>query len=91
MKLSRRANTIILWVVSIGLLLGMVITFTPSLGLGLGGSGDTSAVALRVNGEPIRELQVAQTASNPLFLAVTEGEVGEDLDLLLVEDRKSVV
>jgi parvulin-like peptidyl-prolyl isomerase len=92
MKLSRRANTIILWFVSIGLLLGMVITFTPSLGLG-GGTGDTSAVALSVNGEPIRELQVAQTRSNPLFAAVTEGEVGEDLELLLVDTlvRQEVV
>lgn len=93
MKLSRRANTIILWVVSIGLLLGMVITFTPSLGVGFGGSGDTSAVSMTVNGEPIRELAVAQTRSNPLFVAVTEGEVGDDLDLLLVDTliRQEVV
>jgi parvulin-like peptidyl-prolyl isomerase len=93
MKLSRRANTIILWFVSIGLLLGMVITFTPTLGLGTGGAGDTSAVALSVNGEPIRELQVAQTRSNPLFVTVTEGEVGEDLELLLVDTliRQEVV
>ncbi len=95
MKLSRRANTIILWFVSIGLLLGMVITFTPSLGGlgGLGGAGDSSAVALTVNGEPIRELQVAQTRSNPLFVTVTEGEVGEDLELLLVDTliRQEVV
>ncbi|MFO8149418.1 MAG: peptidyl-prolyl cis-trans isomerase [Trueperaceae bacterium] len=85
MKLSRRANTIILWFVSIGLLAGMVITFTPSLGLGFGGANETGAVALRVNGEPIRELTVAQARSNPLFLSVTEGEVGEDLELLLVD------
>lgn len=85
MKLSRRANTIILWVVSIGLLLGMVITFTPSLGLGTGGAGQLGAVALRVNGEPIRELEIAQARSNPLFAAVNEGEVGEDLDLLLID------
>ena len=32
MRLSRKTNTIILWVVSIGLLVGMIITFTPSLG-----------------------------------------------------------
>ncbi len=85
MKLSRRANTIILWVVSIGLLLGMVITFTPSLGLGTGGAGQLGAVALRVNGEPIHELEIAQARSNPLFASVSEGEVGEDLDLLLVD------
>ncbi|MBW6457034.1 MAG: SurA N-terminal domain-containing protein, partial [Trueperaceae bacterium] len=86
MKLSRRANTIILWFVSIGLLAGMVITFTPSLGLGFGGGANQAgAVALQVNGEPIRELAVAQARSNPLFLSVTEGEVGEDLELLLVD------
>lgn len=85
MKLSRRANTIILWLVSIGLLAGMVITFTPSLGLGFGGGDTAGPVALRINGEPIRELQVAQARSNPLFLSVTEGEVGADLELLLVD------
>ena len=85
MKISRRARTIILWLVSIGLLAGMIVTFTPTLGLGFGGGGDTSAVAMRVNGEPIRELRVAQTRANPLFLAVTEGEVGADLELLLTD------
>jgi len=85
MKLSRRANTIILWLVSIGLLAGMVITFTPSLGLGFGGANQAGAAALQVNGEPIRDLAVAQARSNPLFMAVTEGEVGEDLELLLVD------
>ena len=93
MKISRRARTIILWLVSIGLLAGMVVTFTPTLGLGFGGRGDTSAVALRVNGEPVRELRVAQLRANPLFLAVTEGEVGADLELLLVDTliRQEVV
>lgn len=93
MKLSRRANTIILWLVSIGLLAGMVITFTPSLGLGFGGTNEAGAVALRVNGEAIRELRVAQVRSNPLFLSVTEGEVGADLELLLVDSliRQEVV
>jgi len=85
MKLSRRANTIILWFVSIGLLAGMIITFTPSLGIGGGGANQAGAVALRVNGEPIRELQVAQARSNPLFVSVTEGEVGADLEMLLVD------
>jgi len=85
MKLSRRANTIILWLVSIGLLAGMVITFTPSLGLGFGGANQAGAAALQVNGEPVRELTVAQARSNPLFLSVTEGEVGEDLELVLVD------
>jgi parvulin-like peptidyl-prolyl isomerase len=93
MKLSRRANTIILWLVSLGLLAGMVITFTPSLGVGFGGASPAGAVALTVNGEPIRELEVAQARSNPLFVSVTEGEVGADLELLLIDTliRREVV
>jgi len=85
MKLSRRANTIILWFVSIGLLAGMVITFTPTLGLGVGGN-TAGAVLMRVNGQEIRELEVAQVRANPLYLAVTEGEVGADLEMLLVKN-----
>lgn len=87
MKLSRRTNTIILWITSIGLLVGMVITFTPTLGaLGGGGSQDTSAPALFVNGETISELEVAQVRqSSPLFTVVQTGEVGEDLERLLVD------
>jgi len=85
MKLSRRANTIILWFVSIGLLAGMVITFTPTLGLGFGGNS-AGAVLMQVNGQSIHELQVSQYRANPLFLAVTDGEVGDDLQMLLVKN-----
>lgn len=85
MKLSKRTNTIILWIISIGLLLGMVITFTPTMG-GLGGqSANEGRPAIMVNGEPISELDVARARQNPLFSAVNEGQVGEDLDLLLVD------
>ncbi len=84
MRLSRRTNIIILWITSIGLLVGMVITFTPTLGALGGGATDTSAAALVVNGETIRDLEVAQLRqSSQLFTVVTEGEVAEDLDLLL--------
>jgi parvulin-like peptidyl-prolyl isomerase len=85
MKLSRRTNTIILWLISIGLVLGMIITFTPTLG-GFGRPADASAPALRVNGAPISELAVARARSNPLFNLVTEGEVGRDLEHLLVDE-----
>jgi parvulin-like peptidyl-prolyl isomerase len=95
MKLSRRANTIILWLVSIGLLAGMVITFTPTLGLGTGGANVLGRVALVVNGEELREFdnRVAALRTNPLFLSVTTGEVGGDLQLLLVDEliRQEVV
>jgi len=87
MKLSRRTNTIILWITSIGLLVGMVITFTPTLGaLTGGGQNDTSAPALIVNGETISDLEVAQARrSSPIFNVVQEGPVAEDLELLLVD------
>jgi parvulin-like peptidyl-prolyl isomerase len=86
MKLTRRANTIILWVISLGLVLGMIITFTPTLGGFGAGPRDASATALIVNGEPISELAVARMRSNPLFNLVTEGEVGADLEHLLADE-----
>ena len=95
MRLSRRTNTIILWIISIGLLVGMIITFTPTLGaLGGGGRNDTSSPALIVNGETIRELEVAQARqSSPLFTIVQQGQVADDLDLLLADTliRQEVV
>ena len=84
MKLSRRTNTIILWAVSIGLLVGMVITFTPTLGL-MGSNQAQGATVLRVNGEPVTEFQVSQARQNPLFSAPVQGEVREDINLLLVD------
>jgi parvulin-like peptidyl-prolyl isomerase len=86
-KLSRRTNTIILWIVSIGLLAGMVITFTPTLGtLGAGSARDRSPVVLEVNGSPITDLELSQARqSNRVFNAVREGPVGEDLQDLLVD------
>jgi parvulin-like peptidyl-prolyl isomerase len=86
MKLSRRTNTIILWIVSLGLLIGMIITFTPTLGALTGQGRDTSSPALVVNGETISDLQVAQARqSSPIFSVVQEGPVAEDLELLLVD------
>ena len=84
MKLSRRTNTIVLWLISLGLLAGMVISFTPNLGFGAVGDPEGN-VAVTVNGEAIRELRVSQLRANPLFLSVREGEVGADLDLLLAD------
>lgn len=85
MKLSRRTNTIILWLISIGLLVSMIIAFTPTLG-GIFGSGpaQTVAPALLVNGQPITELELARARQNPPFNVNYEGETGEDLNLLLV-------
>lgn len=85
MKLSRRTNLIILWILAGALVLGMVITFTPTMGLGTGG-GPAGQPAVLVNGEPIGELAVVRARSNPLFNLVNEGEVGADLELLLVDE-----
>jgi parvulin-like peptidyl-prolyl isomerase len=84
MKLNRRTNLIILWILAAALVLGMVITFTPTMGLG--GARDASVPAIVVNGEPISELAVVRARSNPLFNLVQDGEVGADLELLLVDE-----
>ncbi len=88
MKFNRRTNTIILWIISIGLLLGMIITFTPTLGrLGGGGGGAShGALELQVNGQPIYQDAVAREQQNPLYSAVSQGEVANDLQLLLVDN-----
>ncbi len=87
MKWNRRTNTIILWAISIGLLVGMVLTFTPSLGLF--GSGATNAQGtpqLVVNGENVYEADVLRLRQNALFTTVTEGPVADDLQRLLVDE-----
>jgi parvulin-like peptidyl-prolyl isomerase len=87
MKLTRRTNTIILWLISLGLVLGMIITFTPTMGgFGRGATADGSPPALTVNGATVSELQVARLRSNQLFNLVSEGEVGRDLQHLLVDE-----
>src|SRR5690625_7704375 len=41
---------------------------------------------MRVNGEPNTDLEINQLRnSNPLYYAVTEGEVGDDLQLLALD------
>lgn len=88
MKLTRRTNTIILWVISIGLLVSMVIAFTPSLGTMFGGAGvgnTASPTAFRVNGQEVTELEVARAEQNPPFNLNLEGEAGDDLKLLLAD------
>lgn len=85
MKLSRRNRTIVLWLVAIGLLIGMVISFTPTMGLG-GATATQGTPQLVINGETLREAAVLQARQNPLFSMVSEGEVAEDLELLLVDE-----
>jgi parvulin-like peptidyl-prolyl isomerase len=90
MRLSRRTNTIILWITSLGLLLGMVITFTPSLGGGLSNLGQSGsqdgAAALLVNGEPISELDLARLRQqNHALSAIQTGQAATDIELMLLD------
>ncbi len=94
MKISKRARTIILWGVAIGLLLGMVISFTPTLGLNLGGQeAMRGTVQLTVNGAEVREAEVLQAQQGSLYSAVSEGPVARQLERLLVDDivRQEVI
>lgn len=85
--MNKKTNTVILWLIAIGLLLGMIITFTPNLGFGGGSVASARGdVVLKVNGEPVTDLEINQLRnSNPLYYAVTEGEVGRDLELLALD------
>ncbi|MFA5551043.1 MAG: peptidyl-prolyl cis-trans isomerase [Trueperaceae bacterium] len=85
MKFSKRTTTIILWAVSIGLLAGMVISFTPGLSLIGANTAARGPVEMTVNGQNIHQFDVQQARSNALFSAVTEGEVGADLQRLMVD------
>lgn len=93
MKFNKRTTTIILWAVSIGLLAGMVISFTPGLSLIGANTAARGAVQMTVNGQNIYETDVQQARANALFSAVTEGEVGADLQRLMVDQlaRQSVL
>src|SRR5690554_1045979 len=83
--MKKHTNTVILWLIAIGLVLGMIITFTPNLGFG-GATSAQGETVLRVNGEPITDLEINQFRnSNPIYYAVSEGEVGQDLQLLALD------
>src|SRR5690606_15746672 len=87
MKISKRTRTIILWCIAIGLLAGMIIQFTPTLGFNLGGQEALrGTVQMTVNGVEIREAEVLQAQQGTLFNAVTEGPVARQLQRLLVDE-----
>ncbi len=92
MKLSKRTNTIILWVVSIGLLAGMVVMFTPGLG-SVGGGAAKGAAQITINSQTLYDVDLQQIRNNSLFNVVTEGEVGQDLQRLMVDEivRNAVI
>ncbi len=85
----RRTNAIILWIISIGLLLSMVIAFTPTLGLGRLNREYNNQDALIVNGEAISELAVArarQSRQDQLYNLASEGEAADDLQTLMLDE-----
>lgn len=91
MNLSQRNRNIILWIIAIGLLISMVISFTPGSLFG-GASQEDAAkgpIALNVNGEPIRELEISRLEQNPPFNAVQEGPVARDLERVLLDELVS--
>ncbi len=81
----RRTNAIILWIISIGLLLSMVIAFTPTLGLGRFNRANNPN-ALIVNGEPISEAEVSRARQNQLYNLASEGEAADDLQALMLDE-----
>ncbi len=84
--MNKKTNTVILWLIAIGLVLGMILTFTPNLGFGGAASQQQGDLVMRVNGEGITDLQINQFRNaNPIYYAVTEGEVGADLQLLALD------
>ena len=86
MKISKRTRTIILWGISIGLLLGMVISFTPTMGLNFGGQeAMRGTVQMTVNGAEVREAEVLQLQQQAPFNTVSEGPVAAQLERLLVD------
>jgi parvulin-like peptidyl-prolyl isomerase len=89
LKLSKKTNAIILWIVSIALVLGMIITFTPTIGnpFATGTGRDGGRAVLLVNNERISELQVArERQQTPLYNLVAEGEAARDLELLMLDN-----
>ena len=87
MKLSKRTNMIILWIISIALVLGMIVMFTPTIGNPFAtGPRDAGRTALLVNGVAVTERHVElQRQQSGLVGAGLPGQVGEDLDLLVLD------
>ena len=82
--LSKRTivSRIVLGIVSVALIAGMVIQFTPNLGGGGGAGAQTEGKTLfTVNGVKVTEREMDRfRQQNPLFAQNFEGTVGQDLD-----------
>ena len=82
--LSKRTivSRIVLGIVSLALVAGLVIQFTPNLGGGAGASGQTEGKTLfTVNGVKVTEREMERfRQQNPLFAQSFDGTVGQDLE-----------
>lgn len=87
MKTKKRTQFILI-LITLGLLVSMIISFTPSFGALFGNQSSTveDPAALLINGQKISESQLAIARRNPPFQTNFEGEVGKDLDTLLVDN-----
>jgi len=85
---TRKRTQFILLLITLGLLVSMIISFTPSFGALFGNQNNAQEdpAALLVNGQKITESQVSIARRNPPFQSNFEGEVGKDLDTLLVDN-----
>jgi parvulin-like peptidyl-prolyl isomerase len=81
---SRRTivSRVVLGVVSVALIAGMVIQFTPNLGAGLGGAAANEGKTLfTVNGIKVTERELDRyRQQNPLFQQSFTGTVGQDIE-----------
>ena len=88
MTRKSKRTQLVFWLIIIGLLISMLIAFTPTLN-GLFGGGQQAQQqgepALVVNGETVYSLEVAQAQQQAPFNMGFEGEVGDDLNLLLAD------
>ncbi len=88
MNAKSKRTQVIFWLIIIGLLVSMLIAFTPTLNGFFGGGNNNiqkGAPSLVVNGETLYELDVAQAQQNPPFNQGFQGEVADDLNVLLVD------
>jgi len=87
MRLSRRTNTIILWVISIAMLIAMLIAYTPGQLMGNQNYEGQNGTALKLgNGLEISALDAERARQNPPYNLIRTGETGDDLQTLMLDD-----
>lgn len=88
-KSRRRTNTIILLIITAGLLISMLIAFVPGIGALFNGGSQAqgnNGPALVVNGQSLSQLDVARTLQNQVLTSLPEGQAHDDVQLLLLHN-----